>query len=75
MTRRYILSLTDANATLALVGGKGASLARLARAGLPVPDGFCVTTQAYTRFVAANDLQPRLLAALASVNVSRPATL
>ena len=30
-----------------LVGGKGANLARMVRAGFPVPDGFCVTTAAY----------------------------
>lgn len=32
---------------LALVGGKGANLGELARAGLPVPPGFCITTNAY----------------------------
>ncbi len=31
------------------VGGKGLSLARLAGAGLPVPPGFCVTTDAHRR--------------------------
>jgi phosphohistidine swiveling domain-containing protein len=31
------------------VGGKGAGLAVLTRAGLPVPPGFCVTTSAYRR--------------------------
>ena len=31
------------------VGGKGLGLATLARAGLPVPPGFCVTTTAYRR--------------------------
>ena len=35
----------------AFSGGKGASLATLARAGLPVPDGFVVSTDAYRRFV------------------------
>jgi pyruvate,water dikinase len=34
---------------LPLVGGKALSLAQLLRAGLPVPPGFCVTTQAYRR--------------------------
>src|SRR5581483_626012 len=29
------------------VGGKGANLGELMRAGLPVPEGFCVTTAAY----------------------------
>lgn len=31
------------------VGGKGLSLGRMAAAGLPVPQGFCVTTAAYRR--------------------------
>src|SRR5581483_9402486 len=31
------------------VGGKGLSLGRLAAAGLPVPPGFCVTTDAHRR--------------------------
>lgn len=30
-----------------LVGGKGANLGQCARAGLPVPPGFCVSTEAY----------------------------
>ncbi len=75
MNRSYTLPLADATATLALVGGKGASLARLARAGLPVPGGFHLTTAAYEQFVAANELQPRILAALQQVNVAQPATL
>lgn len=33
-----------------LVGGKGLSLARMKRGGLPVPDGFCVTTKAFLHF-------------------------
>lgn len=37
---------------LATVGGKGANLAWMARAGLPVPDGFCVTTAAFHAFLA-----------------------
>lgn len=42
-----ILPLDDPAADLAAAGGKGASLARLTRAGLPVPAGFCLTTRAY----------------------------
>lgn len=34
------------------VGGKGANLGELASAGFPVPPGFCVTTEAYHRFLA-----------------------
>ena len=37
----------------ALVGGKGAHLGALSRlAGIPVPDGFCVTTDAFRRIIA-----------------------
>ena len=52
----FIVSLSDASAGLAQVGGKGASLARMAAAGLPVPPGFHITTAAYRRFVAENKI-------------------
>jgi phosphohistidine swiveling domain-containing protein len=71
----YVLPLADPGATLETVGGKGASLARLVAAGLPVPDGFHVTTAAYRRFVDENGLQPGILAALEQVDISQPATL
>ena len=35
-----------------LVGGKAANLGELLSAGLPVPDGFCLTTEAYRRATA-----------------------
>jgi rifampicin phosphotransferase len=53
----FILPLPDACAELSLVGGKGASLARMAAASLPVPPGFHITTAAYRRFVTENELQ------------------
>ncbi len=71
----YILSLVDPQADLETVGGKGTSLAKLARAGLPVPDGFHVTTAAYRQFVAANQLQAGIQAALEEADTARPATL
>ena len=75
MRTSYTLKLDDQKATLASVGGKGASLARLAGAGIPVPDGFHITTDAYRHFVEENGLQPRILAALEGVDAARPATL
>ena len=70
-----ILALDDASATLEQVGGKGASLARMAAAGLPVPPGFHITTAAYRRFVTENGLQERILAAVSAVTPDQPATL
>src|SRR5262245_25713803 len=42
-----------------LVGGKGASLGELMRAGLAVPDGFCVTVHAYRLHLQRAGLDPR----------------
>ncbi|MFL5805160.1 MAG: PEP/pyruvate-binding domain-containing protein [Roseiflexaceae bacterium] len=70
-----VLALPDAGATLEHVGGKGASLARMAAAGLPVPPGFHITTAAYRCFVAQHGLQAQILAAAAGVAADQPAAL
>ncbi|HEV2654502.1 MAG TPA: PEP/pyruvate-binding domain-containing protein, partial [Ktedonobacteraceae bacterium] len=62
-----VLALDDPSATLERVGGKGASLAKLAQAGLPVPPGFHITTAAYRSFVEENGLQESILAVVAVV--------
>jgi pyruvate,water dikinase len=61
-----LIELDSPLATLERVGGKGASLARLAAAGLPVPPGFHITTAAYRRFVTENHLTEPILAAAAA---------
>jgi pyruvate,water dikinase len=45
---------------VAEAGGKGANLGETARAGLPVPPGFVLTTAAYREFVSLNNLQPAI---------------
>ena len=45
---------------LPVVGGKGANLGELTRAGLPVPPGFCVTTAAYELVAGGAGLGPIL---------------
>ena len=57
-----ILPLDSEEASLALVGGKGANLAHLVRAGFAVPGGFLITTQAYRNFVEENKLAEWVLA-------------
>ena len=71
----YVLNLSANEATLEIAGGKGLSLARLSRAGLPVPGGFHITTEAYRRFISENDIQPRLLQAFKEVDLSDPVAL
>jgi pyruvate,water dikinase len=60
----WLLPLTSELAALPLVGGKGENLARLARAGFPVPGGYILTTQAYRAFVALNNLAAAIQNAL-----------
>lgn len=39
------------------VGGKGANLGEMKRNGFPIPDGFCVTAQAYERFLEKTEIK------------------
>ncbi len=67
---------TDGRAEMsALLGGKGANLAEMARLGLPVPPGFTLTTEVCTRFYADSERYPEGLeaeveAALAEVEAA-----
>ena len=64
MTARYTCPLDEEGLGVSEIGGKGQSLARLASAGLPVPQGFHITTAAYDAFVAGHDLTSRITALL-----------
>ena len=75
MNDMYILPLSDQRADLAQAGGKGASLARLSAAGLPVPDGFHVIIGAYEQFVAQNGLRPFILETIQAINSGQPDSL
>ncbi|WP_427171894.1 PEP/pyruvate-binding domain-containing protein [Arthrobacter sp. 92] len=58
---------------VAVVGGKGAGMGELFRAGLPVPPGFVLNTAAYEAFVEANHLSAAIqeLATLAPMAPTR----
>ena len=57
-----------------LVGGKGANLGEITRAGLPVPEGFMVTAKAYESFIKENGLSKKIEAIL-KVNVDESSKL
>ena len=57
----YTAALDTSNDGLEIIGGKGRSLARLTKHGFSVPGGFHVTTSAYRRFVAADEMHERIL--------------
>jgi len=73
--KTYVIPLSDPQADLETVGGKGMSLAKLAKAGLPVPGGFHVTTEAYRQFVTANNLQDSINEALKTVDTAQHSML
>lgn len=57
MKTNYILFFKEIDRKdLALVGGKGANLGEMTKAGFPVPGGFCITTEGYKEFIRHNKL-------------------
>ncbi len=51
MSKKYVYLFSEGNATMRnLLGGKGANLAEMTGLGMPVPQGFTVTTEACTRY-------------------------
>jgi len=63
----YILGFEATGKTmLAMVGGKGANLGELRRIdGINVPDGFCISTDAYKKIIGSNEAFNLLLNELA----------
>lgn len=55
---------------IALVGGKGANLGEMTKAGFPVPPGFIVTAQAYKHFLDLAHLRTKIEIALHGLDVS-----
>ena len=51
MSKKYCYLFTEGNAKMReLLGGKGANLAEMTNIGLPVPQGFTITTEACTKY-------------------------
>lgn len=51
MSKKYVYLFGEANgANRELFGGKGANLAEMTKLGMPVPQGFIITTEACTRY-------------------------
>ena len=51
MATKWVYMFTEGNADMRnLLGGKGANLAEMTNLGLPVPQGFTITTEACTQY-------------------------
>ena len=51
-------------------GGKGASLGEMYNVGLPIPQGFVITAQAYKEFLQVNRIDKKIYNILANVDIS-----
>ncbi len=69
----HIRSFNQTSASdVAVVGGKGANLGEMTRAGLPVPPGFCLTAAAYRAFIEASRADETIRAILAETRMDDP---
>ena len=51
MAKKYVYLFSEGDATMReLLGGKGANLAEMTKLGLPVPQGFTISTEACTQY-------------------------
>ena len=73
MSQKYVYLFSEGNETMReLLGGKGANLAGMTNLGMPVPQGFTVSTEACTRYYEdgrkiASDIEEQIYTALAEI--------
>ena len=71
--KKYVYLFSEADGSnKALFGGKGANLAEMTKLGMPVPQGFTITTEACTKYYAdgevlADEIIEQIFDALAKV--------
>lgn len=57
MSKKYVYLFSEGDASMKnLLGGKGANLAEMSRIGLPVPEGFTITTEACNKYYADGEV-------------------
>jgi len=73
MSHKYVYLFSEGDGSMReLLGGKGANLAEMTKLGMPVPQGFTVTTEACTRYyedgkVIAQEIQDQIYEYLAKI--------
>ena len=68
---KYIKWFEDVSKSdIPVAGGKGANLGEMTQAGIPVPPGFVVVSQAYFTFLEVNKLRPAIHKILSSTDIS-----
>ncbi len=63
MSKKYVYLFSEGNAKMReLLGGKGANLAEMTNIGLPVPQGFTITTEACTQYYEDGGISDEIMA-------------
>lgn len=71
MTQRFVVWFNEVDKEdIPLVGGKGANLGEMTKAGFPVPPGFIVTSSAYKHFLDVTRIRSKIEIALHGLDVS-----
>ena len=56
MSKKYVYLFSEGNESMRnLLGGKGANLAEMTNLGMPVPQGFTISTEACTKYYEDNE--------------------
>ena len=70
---KYVYLFTEGDASMReLLGGKGANLAEMTKIGMPVPQGFTISTEACTRYYEdgckiGDDIQAQIMEYIAKM--------
>lgn len=76
MTKKFVVWFSEVDKEdIGVVGGKGANLGEMTKAGFPVPNGFIVTAQAYFHFLDEAHLRDDLADLLHGLDVSNSTAL
>ena len=75
MAKKYCYLFTEGNANMReLLGGKGANLAEMTNIGLPVPQGFTISTEACTQYYEdGRQINPEIMAEISEYIVKMEA--
>ncbi|MBU1326982.1 phosphoenolpyruvate synthase [Patescibacteria group bacterium] len=70
MTKKFVVWFQDVGKEdIDMVGGKGANLGEMTRAGFPVPPGFIVTAHAYNTFLERSKIKDKIYNLLSDLDV------
>ena len=64
---KFLSDITKKDVSIA--GGKGASLGEMYNAGFPIPPGFCITAEAYQKFLMKTGIANKIYSILTNLDV------